>query len=99
MSQRQNFGKITEVVNPPNLIEIQLNSYVEFLQTNLPPSKRTNTGLQAVFKEVFPITSYDEKCTLDFHSYEIGDPKMPGNTTRPPSPAFMRWASAQSICS
>ena len=76
MSKRENFGKIHEVIDPPNLIEIQLNSYVEFLQTNLTPGKRTNAGLQAVFKEVFPITSYDEKCTLDFHAYDIGDPKM-----------------------
>ena len=76
MSQRQNFGKIHEVVTPPNLIEIQINSYVEFLQTNTTPGKRTNSGLQAVFKEVFPITSYDEKCTLDFHAYDIGEPKM-----------------------
>jgi DNA-directed RNA polymerase subunit beta len=76
MSKRENFGKIHEVIDPPNLIEIQLNSYIEFLQTNLPPSKRTNAGLQAVFREVFPITSYDEKCTLDFHSYDIGEPKL-----------------------
>ena len=40
--------------------------WVEFLQTDVTPSKRKVTGLQAVFKEVFPITSYDEKVTLDF---------------------------------
>src|SRR5437868_5863415 len=76
MSERNYFGKIREVIDPPNLIEIQLNSYVEFLQTNLPASKRKETGLQAVFREVFPIQSYDEKVTLDFATYEIGDPKM-----------------------
>ena len=43
MSERNYFGKIREVIDPPNLIEIQLNSYVEFLQTNLAPSKR-NAG-------------------------------------------------------
>ena len=64
MSERNYFGKIREVIDPPNLIEIQLNSYVEFLQTNLAASKRKETGLQAVFKEVFPITSYDEKVSL-----------------------------------
>ncbi len=76
MSQRTNFGKIHEVAEPPNLIEIQLRSYEEFLQQNISPSKRKNVGLQAVFKEVFPITSYDEKMTLDFVLYEIGEPKL-----------------------
>jgi DNA-directed RNA polymerase subunit beta len=76
MSERKYFGKLREGAEPPNLIEIQLDSYVEFLQTDVAPSKRKVTGLQAVFKEVFPITSYDEKVTLDFASYDIGEPKM-----------------------
>src|ERR1700745_902798 len=76
MSERIYFGKIKEAVEPPNLIEMQLNSYVEFLQKDVPPSKRKNVGLQAVFKEVFPIQSYDDKVVLDFASYDIGDPKM-----------------------
>ncbi len=76
MSERKYFGKIREVIDPPNLIEVQLNSYVEFLQTNVALSKRKEMGLQAVFKEVFPIQSYDEKVTLDFASYEIGEPKL-----------------------
>ncbi len=76
MSERKYFGKIREVIDPPNLIEVQLNSYVEFLQTNVSLSKRKEMGLQAVFKEVFPIESYDEKVTLDFVSYDIGDPKL-----------------------
>jgi DNA-directed RNA polymerase subunit beta len=76
MSQRTNFGKIHEVAEPPNLIEIQLRSYEDFLQKNVLPSKRKEVGLQAVFKEVFPIESYDQKMTLDFVVYEIGDPKL-----------------------
>jgi DNA-directed RNA polymerase subunit beta len=75
LTERVHFGKIKEVIAPPNLIELQTNSYREFLQTDAPPSKRKNTGLQAVFTEVFPIESYDGKCVLDFHSYEISDPK------------------------
>ena len=75
-SERINFGKIKEVIAPPNLIEIQLDSYREFLQTDVSPSKRKNTGLQAVFTEVFPIESYDGKTVLDFHSYEIQEPKI-----------------------
>ena len=76
MSERINFGKIKEGAEPPNLIEIQVNSYREFLQDGVPASKRKVTGLQAVFKEVFPIKSYDEKITLDFSSYELAEPKM-----------------------
>ncbi len=76
MSDRIYFGKIKEAVEPPNLIEVQLNSYVEFLQKDVSPGKRKNVGLQAVFREVFPIQSYDDKVVLDFVSYDIGDPKM-----------------------
>src|SRR6266550_4134259 len=75
-AERINFGKIKEVIAPPNLIEIQINSYREFLQADVAPSKRKNLGLQAVFTEVFPIESYDGKVVLDFHSYEIGEPKQ-----------------------
>ncbi len=74
--ERINFGKIKEVIAPPNLIELQTNSYAEFLQIEVAPTRRKNVGLQAVFKEVFPIESYDGKCVLDYHSYEIGEPKQ-----------------------
>jgi DNA-directed RNA polymerase subunit beta len=69
-------GRIKEIIAPPNLIELQINSYKEFLQLETAPSRRKNIGLQAVFKEVFPIESYDGKCVLDFASYEIGEPKL-----------------------
>src|SRR5437764_887151 len=75
-NERINFGKIKEPIAPPNLIELQTNSYKEFLQFDTAPGKRKNMGLQAVFTEVFPIESYDGKCILDFHSYEIGEPKV-----------------------
>ncbi len=76
VTERINFGKIKEVIPPPNLIELQTNSYREFLQVEVAPSKRKNAGLQAVFTEVFPIESYDGKNKLDFHSYDIGEPKL-----------------------
>src|SRR5947208_2288822 len=75
-AERIHFGSIKEGIEPPNLIEVQLNSYVDFLQKDVPLAKRKNSGLQAVFKEVFPIQSYDEKATLDFSHYEIGEPKL-----------------------
>src|ERR1700675_1207020 len=76
MSERIYFGTIKEGIEPPNLIRGQLNSYVDFLQKDVPFSKRRNQGLQAVFKEVFPIESYDEKAVLDFSHYDIGEPKL-----------------------
>src|SRR5215475_14113977 len=75
-TERINFGKIEEVIAPPNLIELQTTSYAEFLQLDVAPTRRKNIGLQAVFKEVFPIESYDGKVVLDFHSYDIGEPKV-----------------------
>src|SRR3954466_14383463 len=75
-TERINFGKIKEIIAPPNLIELQTNSYAEFLQLDLAASRRKNMGLQAVFTEVFPIESYDGKPVLDYHSYEVGEPKQ-----------------------
>jgi DNA-directed RNA polymerase subunit beta len=77
VNERINFGKIKEIVVPPNMIELQTNSYQEFLQAELSPSKRQkHVGLEAVFREVFPIESYDGKVVLDYSSYEIGEPKV-----------------------
>ena len=75
MAERTNYGKINEVISPPNLIEMQTNSYLEFLQEGIDPMSRKKVGLQAVFKEVFPIESYDGQCELDFAKYEIQPPK------------------------
>ena len=75
-AERINFGKIKEIIAPPNLIEVQVNSYREFLQAEISPSKRRNLGLQAVFTEVFPIESYDGKSVLAYDSYDIGEPKQ-----------------------
>jgi DNA-directed RNA polymerase subunit beta len=75
-TERINFGRIKEIITPPNLIEIQVNSYRDFLQLDVPPKRRKNVGLQAVFTEVFPIESYDGKVKLDYDNYEIGEPKQ-----------------------
>ena len=77
MIQRHTFGKLNPVIPPPNLIEIQTKSYKDFLQADVPPAKRDETiGLQAIFREIFPIESNDRKSVLDFVKYEIGKPKM-----------------------
>jgi DNA-directed RNA polymerase subunit beta len=75
-TERINFGKIKEIVAPPNMIELQTNSYAEFLQAAATGKRDKNAGLEAVFHEVFPIESYDGKCVLDYKSYEIGPPKV-----------------------
>src|SRR6478752_3434529 len=74
-SERINFGKLREVIQPPNLIELQISSYLEFLQKDVAEKQRKPYGLEAVFKEVFPINSYDERLTLEYVSYTIGEPK------------------------
>ena len=72
---RKDFSKIPSIVEIPNLIEIQQQSYEQFLQKDVLPEKRDDVGLQAVFKSVFPIADYNGNATLEFHSYHFGDPK------------------------
>ena len=76
MSERIQFGKLQEAIEPPNLIELQLNSYNEFFQKDVPVGKRRDVGLQAVFREFFPIHGFEDKSSLDFVSYDLGEPKM-----------------------
>ena len=65
-TERINFGKIKEIIVPPNMIELQTNSYAEFLQADLTSAKRQkHVGLESVFREVFPIESYDGKVVLE----------------------------------
>ena len=59
----------------PDLIDIQTKSYSDFLQADVEPQSRANKGLQAIFREIFPITSFDGKYTLDFVSYTLEPPK------------------------
>jgi len=75
MADVVNFGKLKDTIEPPDLIDLQRRSYRDFLQFDVPPNKRRDVGLQAVFKEVFPIESYDGRCILDFVNYEFSHPK------------------------
>src|SRR5512136_1936146 len=72
---RKNFGKIQKVTDIPNLIAIQKRSYDKFLQADVPPEKRQDTGLQGVFKSVFPIKDFNETSSLEFVSYHLEKPK------------------------
>ena len=75
-TKRQNFGKLQEVIDPPNLIQNQVDSFDHFLQRDVPSTHRLHDGLEAVFREIFPILSYDEKSRLEYVSYSIGDSKL-----------------------
>lgn len=72
---RVSFNEKEEIIDLPNLIEIQVKSYNQFLQADKFPEERESVGLQEVFNEVFPIKSYDEKTNLEFVSYNLGVPK------------------------
>lgn len=76
MSERINFGKLQEVIQPPNLIQIQIDSFKEFIQEELAVTKREHLGLEAVLCEVFPIESYDGRCQLEYVSYRLSEPKL-----------------------
>ncbi len=75
-NQRITFGHHKEAVEIPNLIQIQLDSYRDFLQLDKDPKQRTSDGLHGVFQEVFPIQSYDNKVKLEYVKYDIEDPKI-----------------------
>ncbi len=72
---RKDFGKIPSIVEIPNLIEVQKGSYEAFLQKDVAPERREDSGLQAVFKSVFPISDYNENASLEFVNYHFADPK------------------------
>jgi DNA-directed RNA polymerase subunit beta len=72
---RKDFSRVKAPIDIPNLIDLQRNSYERFLQADIPPGKRTDTGLQAVFKSVFPIEDFDRSASLEFESYTLEPPK------------------------
>nr|WP_321986351.1 DNA-directed RNA polymerase subunit beta [uncultured Lichenicoccus sp.] len=72
---RKSFGRIPEVAPMPNLIDVQRSSYEGFLQMNVAPDSRTQTGLQEVFRSVFPINDFAGRGRLEFVHYELEEPK------------------------
>jgi DNA-directed RNA polymerase subunit beta len=73
---RKFFGKIPEVAEMPNLIEVQKASYDQFLMVEEPKGGRPDEGLQAVFKSVFPISDFSGSSMLEFVKYEFEGPKF-----------------------
>ncbi|MBI2355305.1 MAG: DNA-directed RNA polymerase subunit beta [Deltaproteobacteria bacterium] len=72
---RKNFAKIKTIIDIPNLIDIQKNSYRRFLQQEISPETRKNSGLEAVFRSVFPIKDFSESASLEYVSYSLSKPK------------------------
>ena len=76
MSQaRNNFGKLSEVIPPPNLIENQIFSFNDFLQLDTNAPARNNLGLEAVFREAFPVESNNGNFRLEYLEYALVLPK------------------------
>ncbi|MBK8208410.1 MAG: DNA-directed RNA polymerase subunit beta [Planctomycetes bacterium] len=69
------FGKAAGQVELPNLVQLQTQSYARFLQADVPQSRREEIGLQSLVTEIFPIYSYDQTMSLEFLSYDLGEPR------------------------
>jgi DNA-directed RNA polymerase subunit beta len=74
-SKRITFGSIPEIIEAPDLLNIQLESWESFLQADMPPARRRSKGLQGVFKMNFPITDARENFLLEFMEYYVEKPK------------------------
>jgi DNA-directed RNA polymerase subunit beta len=72
---RKNFGKIKKIVEIPDLIGVQRDSFRRFMQMDVPPEQRKDIGLQAVYKSVFPIKDFTGSASLEFVSYKFGEVK------------------------
>ena len=72
---RRSFGKIGKTIDIPNLIEVQKHSYDRFLQKDVPPDERKDSGLQGPFKSVFPIRDFSSTSSLEFVKYTFEDAK------------------------
>lgn len=73
--ERKSFTKIPDCMELPNLVEIQLTSYEQFLQLDRPKKRRKRQGLDAAFQDCFPIESFDGSCRLEYVGYNLGKPK------------------------
>jgi len=73
--KRTNFSKLKHVYSVPNLLDVQLESFKDFIQTDIPKTKRERQGLEQVFKDIFPIESYDGNYRIEYVNYTLGKPK------------------------
>jgi len=70
----RNFGRVQDAVKIPDLVAVQKTSYERFLQQDVAPTRRKCIGLEAIFRETFPIESYDKKKVLEYLYYELEKP-------------------------
>ncbi len=73
--KRKDYAKLPDLFEMPNLLDIQVKSFIDFLQTDVPKSKRERNGLEEVFHEFFPIETTDGAYKLEYVSYSLGKPK------------------------
>jgi len=71
----RNFGRVRDIIEIPYLVAIQKKSYGDFLQKDVAPTKRECIGLEALFREIFPIESYDKSMSLEYLYYELERPR------------------------
>jgi DNA-directed RNA polymerase subunit beta len=69
------FGKVEEILDVPNLVELQTRSYSDFLQGDVAYGERKNVGLESILREVFPIKSFNGEMALEYVGYELGRPR------------------------
>ena len=69
------FCRYPTSVEIPDLLEMQRTSYEGFLQRYISPEKRDRKGLEAVFKDIFPVESYNEKFALEYIKYRFTEPR------------------------
>jgi len=74
-AKKRNFGRIPDEFPVPDLTQIQTRSYERFLQADLAVTKRGDAGLEGVFREIFPIESYDKTLKLEYLHYDLGKPR------------------------
>ncbi|HUV29915.1 MAG TPA: DNA-directed RNA polymerase subunit beta [Acidobacteriota bacterium] len=69
---RKSYGSLQDACEMPNFLEVQLKSYHDFLQLNIPPEKRKISGLHQIFTDIFPVTDIHENFSLEYVSYHLG---------------------------
>ncbi|MEW5994106.1 MAG: DNA-directed RNA polymerase subunit beta, partial [Candidatus Zixiibacteriota bacterium] len=73
--ERITYGKLSDATDMPNLLEVQLSSYDDFLQREVLPEKREMKGLHKIFLDIFPVTDIHENYTLEYVGYHLGPPR------------------------
>ena len=82
MQAIRNFGKVQDAIEVSDLVAIQRRSYERFLQEDVEPTRRKCIGLEALFREIFPISNYGKTMYLEYLYYEMEKPRYAPNECR-----------------